>query len=108
MAALVGIQGNVNESERLIKLWLGPEQFDWAERNEFRHEACRVLGMIAATQAAVKCIRDGLKEPSHVHPFLEPYLPFYDSIRDQSEFIEMLADIDPVRPSSKKILAAPE
>jgi hypothetical protein len=85
----------------LIKLWLGPEQIDWADRNELRPEACRVLGMIAATQAAVKCIRDGLNEPSHVTPFLEPYLPFYDLIRDQPEFIEMLAEIDGVgRPVS--------
>jgi TolB-like protein len=94
LALLAGAQGNVEESGQLIKLWLGPEQFDWADRNEFRHEACRVLGMIAATQAAVKCIRDGLIEPSHVTPFLEPYLPFYDSIRDQPEFREMLAEID--------------
>jgi hypothetical protein len=50
--------------------------------------------MIAATQAAVKCIREGLIEPSHVTPFLEPYLPFYDAIREQPEFIEMLTEID--------------
>lgn len=94
LALLAGAQGNAEESEQLIKGWLGPEQIDWAERNEFRHEACRVLGMIAATQAAVKCILDGLNEPSHVTPFLEPYLPFYDSIREQPEFIDMLVEID--------------
>jgi hypothetical protein len=27
-------------------------------------------------------------------PFLEPYLPFYDSLRDKPEFIEMLVEID--------------
>jgi hypothetical protein len=101
LAMLAGIQGNVDESERLINLWLGPEQFDWADRNELRHEACRALGMIGATQATVKCIQDGLEEPSHVHPFLEPYLPFYDTIRDQPEFLEMLAEIDPERSFSK-------
>lgn len=95
LAMLAGIQGDAGEAERLIRTWLNPEHFDWAERNENRHDACRILGMIAATQAAVKCIRISLANPSHVTPFLEPYLPFYDPIRDQPEFISMLADIDP-------------
>ncbi len=94
LAMLAGFQGNVDESEQLVNSWLGPEHVDWADRNEMMHQACRLLGMIAATESAVKCIRDGLIEPSHVTPFLEPYLPFYDSIRDQPEFREMLAEID--------------
>lgn len=94
LAMLAGIQGNSDESERLVKRWLRAESFDWAERVTVRLEACRVLGMIAATEAAVNCLRDGQVEPSTVHPFLEPYLPFYDSIRDQPEFIEMVAEID--------------
>ncbi len=94
LAMLAGFQGNFDESEQLVNSWLGPEHVDWADRNEMMHQACRLLGMIAATESAVKCIRDGLIEPSHVTPFLEPYLPFYDSIRDQPEFREMLAEID--------------
>jgi len=45
-------------------------------------------------QATIDCIRDGLEEPSAILPFLEPYLPFYDSLRDQPEFVEMLIEID--------------
>jgi len=50
--------------------------------------------MIGATQTAVECMREGLEEPSNVMPFFEPYLPFYDAVRDEPAFIEMLADID--------------
>ena len=49
--------------------------------------------MAAATAAAVQCIRTGLVEPSLVMPFMEPYLPYYDSIRDEAEFVDLLADI---------------
>lgn len=101
LAMLEGARGNTGKARELVKGWLSPEQVDWAERNEFKHVACRVLGMIAETQAAVNCIREGLEEPSHVTPFLEPYLPFYDSIRDQPEFIAMVAEIDVLGFSSK-------
>jgi hypothetical protein len=58
-----------------------------------KHHSCRVLGMAGATAAAVECIRTGLVEPSYVMPFMEPFLPYYDSIRDEPEFVEMLADL---------------
>jgi len=93
-ALLAGLQGDVEEAERWIERWLRQEPVDWAERANGRTEACRVLGMIEATHATVKCIRDGLKEPSLVMPFLEPYLPFYDALRDKPEFIEMLVEVD--------------
>lgn len=51
--------------------------------------------MLGATDAAVECIRDGLVEPSYVTPFLEPYLPFYDPVRNESAFKDLLKEIDP-------------
>lgn len=93
-AMLAGVQGKADEAAGLIERWDRQMPIDWAERVAFRNEACRVLGMVAATQAAVQCIRDGLAEPSEVMPFLEPYLPFYASIRDEPAFVEMLEDID--------------
>jgi len=93
-AMLAGMRGNVNEAEEWIERWERQDPIDWSERVTSRHKACRVLGMIEATHATVKCIRDGLKEPSLVMPFLEPYLPYYDSLRDKPEFIEMLAEIE--------------
>ena len=101
LALLSGIHGNNNESMQYVQQWYRHEPIDWANRMVFGHQICRVLGMIEATTAAVKCIRDGLVQASLMHPFLEPYLPFYDSIREEPEFIEMLTEIDGNRPSSK-------
>lgn len=94
-ALLAVVQGNYHQAEKAIEGFLHARPFDWAERAARRHEACRILGLIAATRAAVNCIRDGLGEPSYVVPFLEPYLPFYDSFRDEPEFRKLVNDIDP-------------
>ncbi len=98
-AMLAGVQGNADESKRLIQRFFRLDPIDWAERVRLRHEACRVLGMIEATHAAVKCIRDGLEEASYIAPFLETYLPFYDSLRDDPAVIEMIVEIDPEAPA---------
>ena len=93
-ALLAGLQGNVDEAEEWIQRWERQKPVDWAERSNSRHEACRILGMIEATHAAVECIEDGLKEASLMMPFMEPYLPYYDSLRGKPEFIEMLVEIE--------------
>ena len=43
--------------------------------------------------AVVDCIRTGLVRPSYVTPYLEPFLSYYDSIRDEPEFVELLGEI---------------
>lgn len=60
----------------------------------FRHVSCQALGIARAGAAAVECIRESLDEASLVYPFLEPNLPYYDAIRDEPEFIELLTEIE--------------
>ena len=50
--------------------------------------------MGGAAEAAVKCIRDGLEEPSVIVPFFEPLLPYYDGIRDDPAFIELVEELE--------------
>ena len=50
--------------------------------------------MAGAAEAAVDCLRKAFSEPSMAHPFLEPRLPFYDPIRDDPAFVELLAEIE--------------
>jgi hypothetical protein len=49
--------------------------------------------MASASSAAVECIRSGLAEPSLVMPFVEPFLPYYDSIRNEPEFVDLLTEL---------------
>ncbi len=92
MALLAAVEGNTEESERLARRWLRGET-DLASLFVFRHTACQVLGMAGASAAAVECIREALVEVSLAFPFLEPYLPYYDSIREEPAFVELLAEI---------------
>jgi hypothetical protein len=50
--------------------------------------------MSGAAEAAVACMRTALSEPSDFMPFLDPYLAFYDPIRDEPEFIELMAELE--------------
>jgi hypothetical protein len=49
--------------------------------------------MAGLAEAAVACIRNGLEEPSSIIPFIEPHLPFYDPVRDEPAFVELLEEI---------------
>jgi hypothetical protein len=94
MAFITAIEGDTAESERLVRAWLREAVLDLAELANMRHHACRALGLAAAASAAVECLRSGLAEPSLVMPFIEPFLPYYDSVRNDPGFIEFLAEIE--------------
>jgi TolB-like protein len=93
MALVAAAAGEREETERLIRRWHREAVADQAEIINGRQYACETLGMAAAAAAAVECIRDSLANPSNVFPFLEPRLPFYDPIREEPEFIELLAEL---------------
>lgn len=97
-AALSGIQGDTTYAVRQIDQWYRHRPIDWANYSQWNHHACRILGMVAATDAAVQCIKKGLKQATLIMAFWEPYLPFYDPIRDQPQFIAMLTEIDNRQP----------
>lgn len=86
-------EGNRQETERLVRVWMRLASEDLAELANMRHFSCRALGMAGATVAATECIRTSLVEPSAVMPFVEPFLPYYDSIREQAEFVDLLTEI---------------
>ena len=94
MALVTAAEGNREETELLIRRWRRGSVGDETERAAVHHFICRLYGMVAATEQAVDCIRTGLVEPSNVTPFIEPFLPYYDSIRDEPLFVELIADID--------------
>ena len=93
MAIVTAAEGNTEETERLIRRWRHEAENDLASLSNLLHYSCQILGMAGATAAAVECIRTGLVEPSAVMPFMEPYLPYYDSMRDEPAFVELLADL---------------
>lgn len=93
MALLATTEGKVEETARLIRQWRRRAAGDAADLAMSWTYACQVLGLVGAAAEAVECIRTGLVEPSNVHPFYEPYQPYYDPIREEPEFIELLEEV---------------
>ncbi|MDJ0812760.1 MAG: hypothetical protein QNJ23_03470 [Woeseiaceae bacterium] len=93
LALLAAVEGDTEETVRLARAWDQGIGRDLAERAVHWNLVCRTLGIGGAAQAAVDCIRDGLENPSSVFPFLETDLPFYDPIRDEPVFVELVAEL---------------
>ena len=93
VALLAAVEGKTEETERLVQSWYRGGARDLAGRGLHWDKTCQALGIAGAAEAAVKCIRQGLEIPSGVIPFIEPHLPFYDPIRNEPVFIELVEDL---------------
>ncbi len=102
VALLAAVDGDRGDAERFMHQGMRVMAEDQAGMAGFRQLGCWIFGIAKATEAAVKCIRDALIEPSTTFPFLEPSLPFYDPIRDEPEFVKLLEVLDVSRPASSK------
>ena len=94
MALLAAVEGNADETERLVRRFDRTGGLDWPERVGQRDIICQILAISGAAEAAVDCIRIGLEEPSYVAPFLDPLWPFYDAIRNEPVFVELVAELE--------------
>ena len=94
LAAFAALEGDAEAAERFIQQYYRGSGTDWANRVFNRDFTCQILGVVGAANAAVRCIRDGLEEPSYVMPFLEPRLPFYDPIRNEPVFVQLLEELE--------------
>ena len=94
LATLAAVEGDTDTAEQFIKQYFRGSGTDWANRVGNRDFVCQILGIAGAAEEAVQCIRDGLEEPSRVMPFLEPKLAFYDPIRDEPVFIELVEELE--------------
>jgi len=94
MALVTAAEGNRAETELLIRRYWRGTSGDQTEQAAVQQDICKMLGMAGSTTLAVECIRTGLARPSYVMPFIDPFLPYFDSIRDEPEFVELLAELE--------------
>jgi len=94
LAGIAAAEGKTAETEKLVRVVLQEVRKDMTAQVSMLANACQALGMAGAAEAAVDCLRKAFSEPSMAHPFLEPRLPFYDPIRDDPAFVELLAEIE--------------
>jgi len=89
---IAAVEGKRDEAEQNIQRFLNEARNDMTDYSAGAADACQLLGMAGATTAAVDCLREAYSKPSTAFPFLEPYLPYYDPIRDEPVFVELLAE----------------
>jgi TolB-like protein len=94
LAAMAAVRGDTTQAVQFIRQFYRGSGTDWAGRVHNRDFTCQILGIAGAAEEAVQCIRDGLEEPSRVAPFLEPKLAFYDPIRDEPVFVELVEELE--------------
>jgi hypothetical protein len=93
-AMLAAYEGETQKVEKLVRRWYREGARDWPERINQADLTCQILAMSGAAEAAVDCLRTALVTPSYVTPFLEPYMSFYDRIREEPVFVELLAELE--------------
>ena len=93
-ALLAAIEGDQAETIRSVRRAIRSAAGDVTHMSAEIASACQILAIVSATQEAVECLRGALTSPSVAFLFLEPHLPYYDSIRNEPEFIELLAGFE--------------
>ncbi len=91
---VAAVLGDREKTTRLVDIYMRESRKDLTARALFLHESCRILGIAGAAVEAADCIRTGLAESSFVMPFLDPFLPHYDPVREHPAFVELLAELD--------------
>jgi TolB-like protein len=91
-ALIEAVEGDTDEALSLARQWRRLASADVAEIVRGYSPYCSILGLIGASREAVECLRKAFEEPSRVAPFMDPFYPHYDSIREEPEFVKLLAD----------------
>ena len=94
LAMLAAFGGDQAEAVALLKRWEAVSKEDWTQRISFREMVCGIYGMMAMPAEAVACLRMGFKEPSLAVPWMTPYSPEYDAVRESPEFRALIAEIE--------------
>lgn len=93
MLLVTAAEGNRDEAERMARRYQRGAAADLAQQALTQHYVCQALAMVGSVERAVECLRDGIAKPSLVMSFFEPFLPYYDPIRESPEFIALLSEL---------------
>jgi len=94
MAMVFAAEGNREETIAHIRRWETQYASDVTEPMFFGDLKCIFLAMINETGSTVECLRTQFQLPSFTLPFLHPYLPFFDSMRNEPAFLELMVDVE--------------
>lgn len=90
--------GKEDEAFDALTVWRDPnwDRAEWMGRSYL----CEMLALMkteAAALEALACLRSALSEPSRAMRFVEPQLPFYDSLRARADFNSLINEFSAAR-----------
>ena len=92
IALIAAAEGKTEEAKKNMQRFLYEARKDMGIYSTSAVESCRILAMASAAMATVDCLREAYSKPSDAYSFLEPLLPYYDAIRDEPAFVDLLAE----------------
>jgi TolB-like protein len=93
-ALLLIMDGKTAEAREMLTQYLGSADRSPTELFFVLEPTCQTLGLTEAAEETVRCLREALSKPSSVMPYMEPRLPYYDSIRDSVEFQTLVTELE--------------
>jgi tetratricopeptide (TPR) repeat protein len=94
LAQLALFRGDEAEALAMLQRWEVASLADWTHRMQFREMVCGLYGIMERRSEAVDCLRRGFEEPSQMIPWVTPYQPEYDPIRETPEFKALLTELE--------------
>jgi len=88
------MQGNKEMAKQHLRQWRRESLKDRTERLSGWGVSCQILAIAQAVPEAVECLQTGFEQPTWIFPFLEPFLPYYDLIRDTPEFQALMVEVN--------------
>jgi len=97
-ALMLLAEGEQDAAFNALQIWRDPnwDRAEWMARSYL----CEMLALInteAAALEAIACLRSVLTEPSIGMLFVEPLLPFYDSLRERPDFKALIEEASAAR-----------
>jgi len=94
LALVRAVQGDQQATLKVYRRWKDLSAADPTHGLLDGVAMCWTLGIAGATTEATKCLRTYFVKPSNAMPFMDPYLPFFDSMRDDPQFLELMSDVE--------------
>jgi len=94
LALVHAVQGDQQASLKAYRRWKNLAAADPTHGMLDGATTCWTLGIAGATTEATKCLRTYFLKPSYAMPFMDPYLPFFDSMRDDPQFLELMSEVE--------------
>jgi len=94
LALVHAVQGDQQATLKVYRRWKDLSAADPTHGLLDGVAMCWTLGIAGATTEATKCLRTYFVKPSNAMPFMDPYLPFFDSMRDDPQFLELMSDVE--------------